>query len=249
MFRFRRALSAAALAAAVVVSPTSAAIVVDQDAIVAPNVPIGPQAGRIAMTVGSRNAIVNARAYQTITAGKSGVLSGIELQGPFAVGTNANQVWMRMSLWDGAQPEIDPIVADLAQPLASFALGSLNTQATAFFDLSVLGYAVNPGKTFSILMEAFGPPDGAGLFVIGNVPGLDANGRPVFQYNQYAGGALYYSVNGGTFAPLAGDVGFRTYVDEATGGVPEPSSWAMLLVGFGVAGTALRRKARRAHAV
>lgn len=242
MIKFRFVVGMAAFVAAAVSVPAVAAVVVDQDAIVSPNVPIGPQAGRIAMSVGNRGSVVNGRAYQTITAGKSGILSGIELQGPFAIGANANQVFMRFSLWDGLLPDVDPFVAEIVQPLASFALGSLNTQATAFFDLSGLGYAVNPGKTFSVLLEAFGPPDGAGLFVIGNVPGLDANGRPVFEYNQYAGGDLYFSVNGGVFGALRGDLGFRTFVDEAAAGVPEPAAWAMLIAGFGIAGVSLRRK-------
>lgn len=248
MVHFRKALGFVAVAAAAVSVPATAAVVIDQDAIVAPNVPIGQQAGRIAITVGSRNAIANGRAYQTITAGKTGTLSGIELQGPFSVGANANFVTMRFSLWDGAVPDVDPMVADTLRPLASFALGSLNSQAVAYFDLTGLGFAVTPGKVFSVMMEAFGPADGAGLFITGNVPGLDANGRPIFQYNQYAGGELYFSANGRPFGVSPGDLGFRTFVDEAPAGVPEPATWALLLTGFGLAGMSLRRTSRVQHA-
>lgn len=149
---------------------------------------------------------------------------------------------MRFSLWDGVLPETDPLVGDTVRPLASFGLGSLNSQNVAFFDLSELGFNVTPGKQFSILMEAFGPPEGAGLFVVGNVPGLDTNGSPIFQYNQYAGGTLYFSANGRPFGALPGDLGFRTFVDEAVAGVPEPGAWVMLIAGFAMAGSFIRKR-------
>lgn len=225
------------------VSPATGAVSIDQDAIVPPNQPIGPQAGRIALTVGNRGPIVNGRAFQTITAGKTGTLTGFEVQGPFAIGANALQVTMHFSLWSGDLfAGGAALLGETFRPLAWFGLGSLNTQAAAFFLLEDLNFQVTAGTKFSVMMEAFGPPDGAGLFTLGNVPGLDANNRPIFQYNQYAGGELYYSVNGGAYRVLPGDLGFRTYVDEALGGVPEMESWVMMLFGFGVIGAALRRK-------
>jgi hypothetical protein len=36
-----------------------------------------------------------------------------------------------------------------------------------------------------------------------------------------------------------------TFADHQTGGVPEPSSWALMLAGFGALGAALRAKRRR----
>ena len=47
--------------------------------------------------------------------------------------------------------------------------------------------------------------------------------------------------NGGTwleYDPL--DIGVR--IDGATGGVPEPASWALMFAGFGLIGAALRRR-------
>lgn len=231
------------------VSPATAAVVIDQDAIVQPNQPIGPQAGRLALTVGNRGSVVNGRAFQTITAGKTGTLTGFEVQGPFAIGANALQVTMHFSLWSGDLfAGGATLLGETFRPLASFGLGSLNTQAAAFFPLEDLNFQVTTGTKFSVMMEAFGPPDGAGLFIIGNVPGLDANNRPILQYNQYAGGGFYFSVNGSPFGLLPGDLGFRTYVDEPAGGVPEAATWALMLIGFGAAGAALRRQRRLARA-
>jgi PEP-CTERM motif len=41
----------------------------------------------------------------------------------------------------------------------------------------------------------------------------------------------------------------QVYLTAATlGGVPEPTTWAMLIVGFGIIGAAMRRRGRRASA-
>jgi len=52
----------------------------------------------------------------------------------------------------------------------------------------------------------------------------------------------YY--NGGFFRSVQNQAGFAgaTYAARATGAVPEPSAWAMLIVGFGLVGTGMRRR-------
>ena len=66
------------------------------------------------------------------------------------------------------------------------------------------------------------------------------------------GGAVYYNT-GNDFGPLTssqwdylptyglGDVWFKASFNQ---GVPEPASWALMLVGFGAVGSALRRRRR-----
>lgn len=239
---------ASVLGMATLSPPASAALVIDQDAIVPPLVPVGPQAGRLAVTVGTSGRAVNGRGIQTITAGTSGILSAIEVQGPFFIGLNAALTTLRFSLWDGdAFAGGANLLGVQDLPLSSFPNGSfLNSQLTSFFDVSSLNYSVTPGKLFSIGVEAFGPPDGAGLFIVGNVPGLDANNNPIFQPNQYAGGALYFSVNNLPYSLINADLGFRTYVEQSVAGsVPEPAAWAMMIFGFGLVGGAMRYRRER----
>ncbi len=46
-----------------------------------------------------------------------------------------------------------------------------------------------------------------------------------------------------------GGVPFRDFAIEAPGGVPEPASWATMIIGFGLMGSALRRRRERVEAV
>ncbi len=46
-----------------------------------------------------------------------------------------------------------------------------------------------------------------------------------------------------------GGVPFRDFAIEAPGGVPEPASWATMIIGFGLMGSALRRRKERVAAV
>ena len=45
--------------------------------------------------------------------------------------------------------------------------------------------------------------------------------------------------------PDANDDGFKLKAITVTSAVPEPATWAMMLVGFGLAGASLRRRNRR----
>ena len=52
--------------------------------------------------------------------------------------------------------------------------------------------------------------------------------------------------NGQTFGPWAGTAGAQTFADQlfvrTNGAVPEPSTWAMMLLGFGLIGAGMRRR-------
>jgi hypothetical protein len=57
-----------------------------------------------------------------------------------------------------------------------------------------------------------------------------------------------FGTEGADFVTLDDPTGFSNAVLYTTGdppGVPEPATWAMMLLGFGVAGTALRRSRRK----
>ena len=62
--------------------------------------------------------------------------------------------------------------------------------------------------------------------------------------NPYASGSAFY----GSQPYESYDLTFRTFADDATAAVttpvPEPATWAMMLLGFGAVGYAMRRKAK-----
>ncbi len=75
-----------------------------------------------------------------------------------------------------------------------------------------------------------------------------ANGFQVdYNYNAAADatfGFYGYNLPTGTFETFF-ELNNRTFVFTSTNGVPEPSTWMSMLLGFGVAGFALRRKRRQ----
>ena len=58
------------------------------------------------------------------------------------------------------------------------------------------------------------------------------------QYDQYSGGSMQPS---GSY-PAYYDMKFATYVDGEPSAVPEPATWAMMLMGFGLIGHTMRSR-------
>lgn len=65
----------------------------------------------------------------------------------------------------------------------------------------------------------------------------------VFHGDPYANGELYLRDAGGpNYLTYASDTKFRTYTDNSVAAVPEPATWALMILGFGSAGAVLRRR-------
>lgn len=228
----------------------NAAVVIDQDAIVPPNPSVGPPAGRLAAIVGNLSAnfgspLTNGKVIQTITAGVGGILNTIDLQGPFFIGDTSLPLFIRLSLWDGnAFAGTGSLVGFQDSVFGSLSLpNNRDSQVVVSFDLSSFNYAVTPGQLFSITIEAPSSFATAGAFTIGNFLGFDGNNQPIIQPNQYAGGALYASAGSSPYSLVPADLGFRTYVAQSNvAAVPEPAVWLMMLGGFFIVGTSLRRR-------
>ncbi len=240
-------ITAAMMFVLAVSTPANAAVIIDQDALV----PTPPVLGRVVLTIGDRTpapgstapALVNARVGQSVTAGVTGILNAIEVQGPFWNPAFGTAHAFRLSLFDGDLGGTHSLVDTIDIPASGFfpTNAALNSATTFFFSVSSVGYAVRPGSKFSFTAELLGPPGASGLITIGNVSGTRTS--PVFEYNNYAGGSAYFSNNGSEYAATPRDVGFRTYVDEmSVPAVPEPATWAMMLLGFGAVGYSVRSK-------
>lgn len=132
----------------------------------------------------------------------------------------------------------------------SFALGTTNIN----FDYSAVNFA--PQSSVSILLTNLATGDTAS-FTNAFIP--DANGAgPGYQGSQQLG----FGFLNGSFTPLFGDLNFdananNTYRFDLTAdgstlttfaqlgsgaAVPEPATWAMMLVGFGAIGFSMRRR-------
>ena len=99
----------------------------------------------------------------------------------------------------------------------------------AFFDTDFTGTALTIGNVYTAALSAAGSP---------------FQGVHFGTADSYAGGQLF-SPNSGFLncGPSGCDLEFRV-IGTSGPSVPEPATWAMLLTGFGLAGTAMRRNVR-----
>lgn len=182
---------------------------------------------------------------QSFTAGTSGYLHHLdfELQRlPFSQ-TQGNVV---LKLYSG------DFVSGNAEFLfsASLRIADLDPQINVpqritTFNVRDADFLVSPGTRYSVSFEHETEGDfGGAALTIGH---LDfSSGEAVQIFNDYSGGALTIMGNifpNGFGPTLGGDVGFSSYVDTSVSSVPEPGSWATMIGGFALAGSAMRRRA------
>lgn len=215
-----------------------AAIIVDQDAFAPP--PSGPPlTGRIATTIGNRPGGGSLQAGQTVTAGVAGRLDSIELQGFRSLQPD---LIYNFTLYDGDLSAGGRIVGSV---------GGITPSGVAppstFINVSGIGYNLLPGQVFSFSIGVLSAlPNASASLVVGNFAGaVPPAPPPILNFNNYAGGIRYLANTGGPFILQPnGDLGFRSYVETAVAGVPEPGSWAMMILGFGLIGGTARRRGR-----
>ena len=119
-----------------------------------------------------------------------------------------------------------------------FSLGSRSNDA--FYDVAsqslntgyyALGFGTSP-------LAAFTPSNNIQNFLVGPVPAFAASSVYTFQVNTGTAvpSTLYFGVTDGTYSDNGG--AFQITISN----VPEPSTWALLIVGFGMVGVAARRR-------
>lgn len=117
------------------------------------------------------------------------------------------------------------VLASVQKPAADLPDSYFHYDALPKFDLTYAGISVASGDLLRFRLTPYGDSTTAINFI-----GQSA----------YGGGSLS---TGGLNFP-ASDLAFRTYVDVSA--VPEPGVWALMIVGFGLAGGALRLGRRSA---
>jgi hypothetical protein len=146
--------------------------------------------------------------------------------------------------------------------LGSFASGSgaesstlgvtNNIPNSAYAELLNGLFTSSPAQGFSFAGQTFTGLSG-GSNAGGNLLSFDTTGRSAGTYTDvltFNGYSSYPGESNFSFGPITVDVSVR--VTGGVMGVPEPAAWAMMLVGFGLIGGAMRRRtavaARRAAA-
>ena len=152
-------------------------------------------------------------------------------------GQAANYV-AQVYAWSGSTISGGPVGAALYTGTASVLAGLRGFQAVT---TNTGGVAVTPGQLYSILLY-----DGSGDGVRGSW-GLTP---PFGSHPGVAGDVGFFFNNGpsnanGTFS----DFGSLAYSATFTAGVPEPASWALMLLGFGSVGVAVRSSRRKLAAI
>jgi hypothetical protein len=117
-------------------------------------------------------------------------------------------------------------------------------------DLALIGFDYDT-STFTSLQK-LGPLSGSATLDFANLPvGTDYIGIHYGAGSIYGNATAFYAINvpaGTTSITLTAPKGSSDAVLFGTSGVPEPATWAMMLVGFGGLGVALRRSRQRAFA-
>lgn len=126
----------------------------------------------------------------------------------------------------------------------SFALPAAWTDRTPrWADIVLPGIAVTNGSVYSLVLSTTSARTGIVLGPDYNI----FNGQPLGP-DAYAGGRAF--ANRTLYTNCTGannncDLNFRVTGDNLVAAVPEPGTWAMLILGFGIVGGALRRRATR----
>jgi PEP-CTERM motif len=239
------------------VPAAQAAVVLDQDALYIAQAPRpGVFLANLVSSAGNRTvpqpgvSFNDRRFVQTVTAGATGLLSAVSMQfvrsSAFSGGANGI---VQFSLIDGDfGAGARTIVGTFGIPPGAF-LNFLDPTGLLTVDTTLLGYQVTPGQRFSIMGQLVSnQPNALFLAVMGQAQFNPQNPSvPPSAYfsTNYAGGSVY-SFTGypaGLVGPASPfDVGFQTFVDTAAAAVPEPTSWALMIAGFGFVGGAMRRR-------
>lgn len=196
-----------------------------------------------AMSAVSPSNTTNSVALQTWTVGRTGRLDQIDFF------NNVSQAWSE----DGASIVKGPdfyvtmtvLRGGTVNLPGTIELGSITKAAseigfssvTTSFDFSGLGIFASAGEVLTLRMAVETCPE---IYHCARIWG-STHTLNEGNTNSYAGGAAFVVGNDGAIWRSPWDMNFRTW----TSAVPEPSTWAMMIVGFGAVGSMVRTSRRR----
>lgn len=218
----KSAVVAFAAALTMLAGSASATVVLDQASVPEEGVAFALNAGGLVPS--------NAPLGQSFTVGVTGVLDHIDIGLFTQGGASANPVTIKLLNNSGGvllSRDYD------AATVPALSLGGTLWQDLFRFDVSSANVQVTAGQ---ILKWSIYSP--------GQYPHVSIIYQDDNSTIQYAGGDALTFYYGPTGHPFTTDFAFRTYVDDGLAGVPEPSTWGLMLLGFGLGGTALRTRRR-----
>jgi hypothetical protein len=112
----------------------------------------------------------------------------------------------------------------------------------------------SPLAGFEVAFNSFKWVGGSATFASISGDILDSSNNSIFNYSDSGGSLItantaYYSgpltfrfFDGGGGLPLIDELTFDVRASGIPGGVPEPASWALMIAGFGLTGSAMRKR-------
>jgi hypothetical protein len=126
----------------------------------------------------------------------------------------------------------------------SFTLpNSINSQTPVWFDIALANLGVTIGEAYTAVLTTTGSFRNAVTFG----PNLNIYTGEPLTGDAYTGGTLVSQTVVDPFCTRTGSCDLNFRVSGVTvAGVPEPTTWAMLIAGFGLVGGAMRGRRKRA---
>ena len=122
---------------------------------------------------------------------------------------------------------------------------SINSRTPTWFDVAIPDLAIMNGSVYSLVLTT--GSSSRNSIAVG--PGFNVSNGQFTSGDAYAGGRAFASQalysNCQNDANSICDLNFRVTGDILAAAVPEPSAWALLILGFGVTGSALRANRKR----